>query len=82
MLKNILKNSAEFMVTLMLTDKTVHVYVIGAANEFYLDLKQKVEQELLQNKTDTFLQTLFKSIENKKEEIKKTLFTVSKFPKN
>lgn len=62
-------------------NKIIHVYVIGDANAFYLELKQEVEQELFQKKEGTFSQTLSKSIETKKEELKKDPFYGIQIPK-
>ena len=76
-----LKSLAEFTVVLVFSNKIIHVYVIGDANAVYSELKQTVEQELSQNKNGTILQTLLKSIENKKEELKKDPFYGIRIPK-
>ncbi len=65
----------------MLENKIIHVYVIGDANVFYLELSQKVQHEQLEGRTGTFLQTLFKSIDAKKEELKKDPFYGIQIPK-
>ncbi|MBI2176707.1 hypothetical protein HYU40_05195 [Candidatus Woesearchaeota archaeon] len=65
----------------MLQNKAIHVYVVGDANAFLFGLKQEIEQELLQNKTGTFLQTLFQSIATKKEELKRDPFYGIQIPK-
>lgn len=76
-----LRSSQGFTVETMLKNKIIQVYVIDDANVFYLELREQIKQEMLQNKTGTPMQTLFKSIETKKEELKKDPFYGIQIPK-
>lgn len=65
----------------MFRNKQIHVCVAGDANVFYSGINHMIEQEILQNKTGTFLQTLFQSINAKKEELRLNPFYGIQIPK-
>ena len=66
----------------MFKNKCINVYIIDNAELLYFELKQKVDLELRQRSFGTKWQTLFSSIENKKEELQKNPFYGVQIPKN
>ena len=66
----------------MFKNKCINVYIIDNAELLYFELKRKVDLELRQRSFGTKWQTLFSSIENKKEELQKNPFYGVQIPKN